>query len=381
VKAFLAKLLLLSLPSLCLTLTLVEVAFSLVVSVSDRPRFFYDDSAQVMKLAPHQTGTFTLGPWGRYLQGDFRINNAGWNSAHDYQAQKPADTLRIALIGDSFVEALQVDYADETVSAQVEARLNSPQRPTEVYSFGVSGSPLSNYLQLMRYVAAQYPPDIYVVVIVENDFAASFAGSLRIPHFLQVQRDPLTQQIVEIAPTNPNLRPWRTIARRSALVRYTYYNLNIVNLEALQLRLGLKTTQQTSLNFADSSLQAPSEAYLADMSAMLEYVLGQMQTVAQERPVLLVMDAPRRAYYDGLSVAEIEGHPSYQNQLRLRQSAQALTLPLLELYPIFQADFATNGEYLDFYPHDAHWNGRGHRLVAQAIADFLQESGWLNSLD
>lgn len=359
-------------------MVLIELAFSLVVPVSDRPRFFYDADHQVMKLGPNQEGTFTLGPWGSYLQGNYHINNDGWNSIHDYQPDKPAESLRVALIGDSFVEALQVDYDTEALAVQLETQLTNGQSlPIEVYSFGVSGSPLSNYVQMMRYVEAQYHPDIYIVVVVENDFSASFAHALSTPHFLQVRRDPTTDQIVEIPPQDPHLSPWKLFLRRSALVRYIYYNLNIVNTESLLLYLGLKDSQDTTLNFADSQLQAPSTAYLQDIEDMLVYSLAAMQGIAQDHPLLLVMDAPRSAYYDHLSAEEVENAPSYQHQITLRHVAADREIPLIELYPAFQADFEAYGEYLDFYPNDAHWNARGHHLAAQVVNDYLLESGWL----
>ena len=77
-----------------------------------------------------------------------------------------ADNIkRVAIIGDSFVEALQVPY-DKSVAEQLEKKLG---HEFEVYRFGIGGAPMSQYLHMMRQEVLSYKPDVVIVILVEND--------------------------------------------------------------------------------------------------------------------------------------------------------------------------------------------------------------------
>lgn len=54
----------------------------------------------------------------------------------------------------------------------------------EVYSFGFSGSPLSHYLQIARYVNHTVGPDVLVFSVVHNDFSESLCEGRDVPGVL-----------------------------------------------------------------------------------------------------------------------------------------------------------------------------------------------------
>jgi hypothetical protein len=99
--------------------------------------------------------------------GRFRYNSIGAQDV-EHSIAKPANTTRIAFLGDSFVEALQVDRSLNMCS-QIEKRLNDDAMRTkqsrhfEMFNFGVSSANLSQcYLRLKNRVL-QYHPDIVMV--------------------------------------------------------------------------------------------------------------------------------------------------------------------------------------------------------------------------
>ena len=107
------------------------------------------DPAVGLHRQPNQTGTWVVGFYGE-VQGKYHINGQGWNSPHEYTADKPDGTLRIAVIGDSFIEAMQVDV-DETYAALTEQALSADgvcpgYDRVEVYSFGFGGAQQGNFL-------------------------------------------------------------------------------------------------------------------------------------------------------------------------------------------------------------------------------------------
>ena len=74
----------------------------------------------------------------------------------------------IAVIGDSYVEALQVKNKDA-----FHAILDKGLSSHDVYPIGISGS-LSQYIAFSRYAAEQFSPKLFVFLIIENDFDESF---------------------------------------------------------------------------------------------------------------------------------------------------------------------------------------------------------------
>lgn len=81
--------------------------------------------------------------------------------------QKPSGTFRIALLGDSFFEAIQVPF-EQTSGHLLENKLNQKLRaPHEVLNFGISGFSVGQYLLVWEKYAAQFKPD-YVFVFISG---------------------------------------------------------------------------------------------------------------------------------------------------------------------------------------------------------------------
>ena len=89
--------------------------------------------------------------------------------------EKPPDTFRVAVIGDSFAEALQVDL-DKTFWMVME-RLFAESRPfngqrVEVLNFGVAGYGTAQELEMLRHYVWDYQPDLIMLqFLAGNDIA------------------------------------------------------------------------------------------------------------------------------------------------------------------------------------------------------------------
>lgn len=85
------------------------------------------------------------------------------------EVSKPDGTKRVAMLGDSFIEANQVPL-EQTASAILDRNLNAPANPVppgkwEVLSFGVSNYGVGQYLLAWEQHAKNYQPD-YVTIFV-----------------------------------------------------------------------------------------------------------------------------------------------------------------------------------------------------------------------
>lgn len=126
------------------------------------PVFYQADERLGWALRPGARGMYI--DEGRAL---VRISAAGMRDRLHPQ-EKPKGTYRIALLGDGYAEAMQVEYRD-TFGFLLEDRLARCQfRPgmqVEVLNFGVRGYRLPQMLEVFGQRARQYAPDLVLVAL------------------------------------------------------------------------------------------------------------------------------------------------------------------------------------------------------------------------
>jgi hypothetical protein len=149
------------------------------------PEFYTTDAARGYALRPGVEG------WYRKEGKTYvRINSAGLRDI-EHAKQKPANTLRIALLGDSYAEALQVplENAFWYVMAQ---RLEECQafagKKIEVINFGVSGYGTAQELLTLRQQVWDYSPDIVLLTVTTNNDITDNSRVLKktdqVPYFI-----------------------------------------------------------------------------------------------------------------------------------------------------------------------------------------------------
>lgn len=148
------------------------------------PQLFAPDEFCGSRLRPATTGV-----WISEGHGHVSINSRGFRGP-ELSLGKPPDVCRIAILGDSFIEALQVD-ADETLCALLEKQFNdeasSDQRRYEVINCGVSGYGTAQELEMLRHHLLPLDPDVVLLAIYpENDIrnnCRSLEGDAARPYF------------------------------------------------------------------------------------------------------------------------------------------------------------------------------------------------------
>lgn len=339
------------------------VIFRLIFTPSDVPANIYIDG--LVRLTPASQGIWRV---GNDVAAPYRINAQGWNSAHaSYAETPPPDGVkRIAIIGDSFVEALQVPF-DASLAEQLE---RSSQGALQVYRFGISGAPLSHYLQMARTVARIYRPDMVVLVLVHNDFDESFnfvPG--RYTSSFQKFRTTGSEVVGEIAP-EPYQPGWRDWVRQSAIMRYLYYRQKLT-----------PSTLATKLR-GDPLHASPAGgevAMVVSQKAVLQgaadYAVAQFKALAtgQNFRPLLIMDGDRQAIYSGLGPAAGGDNGALWLNRMTGQVAAQQGVPLIDLHPQFTGDWQEHQKRFEF-AKDPHWNVRGHAIAAAAIRAYLAQN-------
>ena len=121
--------------SIMLFLGLAEVALRFLPVATGLRTMAVTQQSPVFRLMQNQDYVYSR-DWNFSLANRGRVNNAGFVNAQDY-ARNGAPLL--AVIGDSYIEALMVPYA-RTVHGRTAVALEGNCR---VYSFAASGAPLS----------------------------------------------------------------------------------------------------------------------------------------------------------------------------------------------------------------------------------------------
>src|SRR2546423_8076300 len=119
-----------------------------------------------------------------------RINSEGLRD-REHSKQKPPNTFRIAVLGDSYAEAFQVEQ-DAAFWSVLERRLNDCSvlegRKVEVINFGVGGYGTAQELLTLRQRVWDYSPDIVVLAVTTfNDIIDNYRPlkqTEEIPYFV-----------------------------------------------------------------------------------------------------------------------------------------------------------------------------------------------------
>ena len=336
------------------------VVFRFVWLASDVPANAFVDG--LVRYAPNQQGVWRVRD---EIAAPYRINAQGWNSGvGDYAVPRRPDIARIAVVGDSFVEALQVPY-DRSLGERLATELRSANVPAEVYRFGISGAPLSQYLLMTERGVVQYHPDWVIVLIVHNDFDESykFKPGRYTSSFLKlrVEDERVTGEIPP-QPWQPGTAEW---LRRTATAGFLLYRWQVR--PELLIDLALPRAHAASGSAANTDIAA----VLADrpgVEAVTDYLFERLDAVVQAMGarLLLAMDGDRFAIYQG-----IESPASELNRIA-EVAALRHHIPFVDLAPAFAADWRIAHRRFDF-DADGHWNEHGHEVAAATIAQSLRE--------
>jgi lysophospholipase L1-like esterase len=347
--------------SLVVGLLLCEfVVFRFVFLPSDVPANTFGNG--LVRYAPNQSGIWRV---KNEIAAPYAINAQGWNSGvGDYALARTPGVARVAVIGDSFVEAMQVAH-DRSIGERLAAELVRDRKRTEVYRFAMSGAPLSQYLYMIEREVLAYRPDWIVVVLVHNDFDEmfQFVQGRYTSSFLRLRVEGGKIEEVPPTPWTPGLSEW---TRHTATARFIYYRWR-VRIDAIR-DLFLPSARAATERYEANVAVEPVLRELPTIRATTDYVFARLAALAQREGtrVILAVDGVRAAIYSG--------RPS--DILTLNRLCAELAdrhgLAFVDLHAAFAADWAASHKRFE-YDVDYHWNEYGHAVAARAVARAIAE--------
>ncbi|MEQ6123453.1 hypothetical protein AAON49_04560 [Pseudotenacibaculum sp. MALMAid0570] len=120
---------------------------------------------------PYAEAIWVKGGLGE-IKAHYKINPQGYNSLKDY-SKISKDKYRIAIMGDSYIEGLQVNV-ENSIGRILEKQMNDR---VEVHEYGVSGANIIDYgLLYQKYIKDNY--DIVFIHLKDDDLLQDLAGNV-----------------------------------------------------------------------------------------------------------------------------------------------------------------------------------------------------------
>ena len=299
-----------------------------------------------------------------------RANSLGF-ADREPTVPKPMGAFRILLVGDSFVEALQVPLKQKLQSLLVAAlKQKFPGRNFDVVAMGYQGTGQANQLPFVEQYNARLNADLVVLLFVNNDFAnnSSLLESVRrgcapdYPPLLFFGIDAARQcHRIDISPEYREREiPGATEAGRVKQLASisTDYRRKLSGWDPQKDRID-------SVFFNEGKLPPAFEEAI-DLTRCTFVAWKALAETDHFRLVLMATDNVTKAGW--------MKYEEYGQIDRLKNISRELNLPLLDLYPIFSRN---GGAGSARWKHDGHWNPTGHRWAADALLDFLTQGGYL----
>ena len=409
--------------SLIATLLLLEAGVRLLhlAPPAESPGWFWrsPDPETGWSLQPGAQGRW-FNPRYEY-DVDVAINSQGLRDVERPTIEKPSDTFRILLLGDSYVEGLRVPL-EQTFGKVLEAKLNAhapAKLRFEVIPAGVSGWGTDQQLLWFRKYGVAYQPDLVLLAFYPGNDFENNSEALEVANMGRVMKpffrlengelalsyypfdpaqvpQPLAQEtesdsIATGDPRDTARAKW--LKQHSALVRMITPMLATATpgLSRKLAQWGLIERDQAAndvpadyVPVAYGVYRQPAAAEWQQSFVLTEALLRELQrevTTAGATFALFSTTAQEQVYPDRWQ-QQLEQNPTMQrtswdteqpNRV-LRQIANSLDVPYLDLLPIFR-DHAQDSQPPLHLIHDGHWNPAGERLTGESLVEFLSTQG------
>jgi hypothetical protein len=368
---------------------LVVVEMGLRLMGIEYPLFYDYDPVLGNSLRPGVTGY-----WTEEGHGYVSINSDGLRD-REHPIRHPANTLRIAVLGDSYVEAMQVN-ADEAFWAVMAKDLqqcaNLRGRKVEVINFGVSGFGTAQEFLMLRHKVWKYSPDVVLLAFTTGNDVSDNSRALKQVNYLPYFVYKGGKLVLDDQQTREN---W---ARENTRWRRFYLN-DLLAFRFFQVLHHAKDTFWKWWQFEDFAGKA--HAAVQGQEAGLSNEIYRKPTTevwkeawrATEGVLLQMRDevAQKGAHFVVVTLSNgVQVNPSVVNRSsfakslgisdlfypdhRVEKFCQSHHIPILLLGPSFQ-EYATQHQvFLHGFGKTlgtGHWNQAGHRLAGQTIARWL----------
>lgn len=318
-----------------------------------------------------------------------RTNAEGF-VGNNYAVEKPTSTTRIAILGDSFVAALQVD-TDKNFVSLLEKKMQQqyPAKKFEVMNFGVGGQGTIEELFRYEYYVKKYHPDYTFVIFFPNDFENN---QYYLPYTEQFS--PSSTGWLTIPPSHANNNQARSdwkyrLMNSSYLVRKLDAMVKQnASLEKIAIILGLH--QGGALGAPENGIHPSFFIYEDPLKANFKTVYHFTtdiltlfaHDVQSNSSTLTVVYLPEAVQVDSALWTEKQANtPSLQGyQWNLQQPNTYFTdvlkqknISYLDITPMFTVAYKNHPTSTLYNGREGHLNEQGHEALSDTLLQYLKK--------
>ena len=325
-----------------------------------------------------------------------RTNSLGFPDREPIDIDRAAASCHIAMIGDSYVEAIQVPIADK-FQVRLEELAADELRHLDITTsaFGISGTGQVNQLAYYDEFARHLRPALVVLVFVSNDFMDN-APILQGLH-RGIEPDKLTNvsatRGADGTITLQPLHPYSPESRLAIPSRHPRVTDRLTDMSALAKWLDAKrrasfpddTDPELIAWVALLSRRSPHYAALLDGWRPTTRSFGLQFRITRDLPAVyedaldftgFALDQFReRADRDGAALVILSTHYiGTRGDVafdRLTALAEPRGIPVIDYNDYVLRQGATPRRDAR-WEHDSHWNTAGHRWAAEALLEYLK---------
>lgn len=314
----------------------------------------------------------------------------------EHSFAKPEGVLRLLIVGDSFVEALEVPSEASFCSLladDLRPCLPAPWKSVEVINFGVSGTGTGQeLLKLRHHRAFDYSPDVVVLTVFPGNDLRNNSFPLerlsRKPYFSLVDaklvlstkyRDSFLSRYFRPTPVYRAWVRFRGWSRMAQLVN----RLPLLWQPHEEREGSLATLWEPEAGVDAMIFREPEDEEWKDAWALTEALIEEIhrETEAHGARFLTVVVSAgiqvhplpevRKSFEEALGVPDL-----FYPDRRLVALGEREGFPVLDLPPRFQEYAERTGQYLHGFAEQdhlgrGHWNRLGHQLASASIAEEL----------
>ncbi len=312
-------------------------------------------------------------PYWSHLEGGYSsgfINSFGWRDI-EWNAKKAPGVFRVAVVGDSFVEAFQVELP-ATFPKIAQDLLSRRGRRVEMMSFAQSGFTTTEELLVIRDSVLDFEPDLVALFFFPyndiRDVSKDLAPDER-PFFVEDAQGGLVLDTSFKDSKSFKVRKWiNPLKRHSALVSLLATRIGAT--QRARARTATSRRDASPGGYLSLCTAQPDPQYLRAFSLNKRLIVEIARLVGPSRLLLATMPSPgwqleeeaeRRAEDPSFNASCFEDS--------LGQLAREEGFHHLGLQTVFRKDWQENHRSL----YVSHWNQAGHAVVGAALAQRVEE--------